>query len=500
MLSKIYSAALVGLETIPIEIEVEARPGIPQHILLGLPDAAVKESKQRILSAIKNAGFHFLPDKRLTINLAPADLRKEGPVYDLPIAIASLMSLGLIESALNIEETLMIGELNLEGKVKQVRGVFAMMASALKLGFKNIILPENNSHEVVSIPGLNIYLVKNLKEAVAVLKNEHAVYMPPAGQNLEPSFEGDFSEIKGQSYAKRALEIAAAGGHNVLLMGTPGCGKTLMATRFATLLPPLSHEEMFEVSRIYSVAGQILKKNQIQTARPFRAPHHQASIASLVGGGSIPRPGEITLAHHGVLFLDEMAEFPAKMLDTLRQPLEAAKITVARANATFDFPADFILMGAMNPCPCGYAGHPEKKCLCHKLEMERYQKKLSGPILDRIDLLVEVAPLKRSELTAMVITESSAEIRKRVLAAREIQNQRGTLNHRLTPKQVRQFCVLSGEAINYFEQELSEFGLSARGYDRLLKVARTIADLENAEKIECAHLAEALQYKISQIK
>jgi magnesium chelatase family protein len=500
MLSKVYSAALVGLETISIEIEVEARLGIPQHIILGLPDAAVKESKQRILSAIKNAGFNFLPDKRLTINLAPADLKKEGPVFDLPIAIASLMSLRLLEATLNIEETLIIGELNLEGKVKSVRGVFAMMASAQKLGFKNIILPQANIGEVVAIPGLNIFLVKNLSEAVMVLKGQHPAYVPETDQNLMPSFDGDFSEIKGQSYAKRALEIAAAGGHNVLLMGTPGCGKTLMATRFATLLPPLSHDEMFEVSRIYSVAGQILKKNQIQTARPFRSPHHQASQASLVGGGTIPRPGEITLAHRGVLFLDEMAEFPSKILDTLRQPLEAATITIARANATFEFPADFILIGAMNPCPCGYIGHPEKKCLCNKLEIERYQKKLSGPVLDRIDLLVEVAPLKRSELTTAPVVENSETIRQRVLAAREVQNKRGSLNHRLTPRQVRQFCILSSEAVNYFEKELSEFGLSARGYDRLLKVSRTIADLEGSEKIECAHLAEALQYKTKEIK
>jgi magnesium chelatase family protein len=501
MLAKVYSTSLVGLEAREIQIEVESNLGIPHHVMLGLPDAAVKESKQRIESAINNSGFEFPVDRKLTINLAPADIKKEGPVFDLPIALGALASFALIPPEA-FQKVLILGELTLEGLVRPVRGVLAVCEFALKNDYKKIIIPFDNQNEVwFSKDQLAVYPVQTLKEAYEILVGAATPpqLTPQVFNNAAPS-ELNFKEVKGQAFAKRALEIAAAGFHNVLMVGVPGCGKTLLAKRFPSILPALNFQEALQVTKIYSVAGLFKPGQGLMQQRPFRSPHHTISNVGIAGGGALPKPGEVTLAHHGVLFLDELAEFDKRVLEVLRQPLEDGEITVSRALQSLTFPSQFILIAAMNPCPCGNLGHPLKACVCHPKQIDSYWKKLSGPMLDRIDLIVEMPHLKTYELLDQVASESSSEIQARVQQAlvrqaQRYQNESYCYNGKISARGVQKHCALHGEAKDLMRHSIEKLNLSGRSFDRVLKVARTIADLEGCAQIEVPHVAEAMQYR-----
>ncbi len=501
MLSKVKSVSLKGLEEIDVIVEIDISRGLPSFNIVGLPDEAVQESRERVRSAIKNAGFEF-PLHRITVNLAPAEVRKAGSVYDLPIAIGILTATEVIHSPDAVNKFHFAGELSLDGGIRKISGALPM-AIGLSEKKAHFVLPFDNKDEVEVISGIDAYPVKHLNEVVEFLNGDRSI--APSHQTISDKlkeggeFEFDFSDVKGQFQAKRALEIAAAGGHNVVMMGSPGCGKTLLARRLPTILPPLSEEEAIQVTQIYSVAG--LLRDGIITERPFRSPHHTSSSVSIIGGGRIPKPGEISLAHNGVLFLDELPEFRRDVLEVLRQPLEDGFVTISRAKETITYPSRFMLIAAMNPCPCGWYGDPVHQCSCSVYDIKRYRNKISGPLWDRFDIQIELPRLLPEEMAGQTGGETSKEIRKRVVNARKMQNERykGTgifSNAQLTPKLMKEFIPLGSEERSFMVNASERLGLTGRGFDRILRVARTIADLDLSKEVKLPHIAEAMQYRI----
>lgn len=501
MLSRVYSCAVVGLEGVIVEVEVDFTNGMAGVTIVGLPDVAVQESRERVQTAVKNAGLHF-PRHRIVVNLAPAVVRKEGPAYDLPIALGVIILAGYLPQE-SIENALVIGELSLDGLVRHTRGVLPMAATARANGYTRMFVPEVDAPEAALIPDLEIYPVKSLADLYAHLSGRQLIEPFHASNDaIEPLFvPTDFSEVKGQEHVKRALEVAAAGGHNVLMAGSPGSGKTLLARALPGILPEMSIEESLDVTRIYSVADQLPAGTPLIRHRPFRAPHHTISNAGLVGGGNIPKPGEISLAHRGVLFLDEFPEFNSRVLEVMRQPMEDKTVTISRAKGSLTFSANFQLIAAMNPCPCGFALSKVKPCTCASGTVIKYQKRISGPMLDRIDIHIEVPEVDYEKLSGDRMGETSATIRKRVQAARDIQSQRfGKLeniacNADMRVGEIREFCTLNNEGQSLMRAAMSQLQLSARAYHRVLKLSRTIADLAGSKEIHPVHLAEALQYR-----
>jgi magnesium chelatase family protein len=489
-----------GIDASPVQVEVDVTFGLPSFTMVGLPDASVRESRDRVRSAIRNSGFEF-PPHRIVVNLAPADVRKAGSSFDLPIALGVLAAAGQIARR-NIEDVLLVGELSLDGGIQSARGVLSVAATARRERYRALLLPHPNRAEAEVVEGLELYPVRSLEEAVHALNAPDTfiaappVAPPPCAAIPSTARDGDFSDVHGQVLARRALEIAAAGGHNALMTGPPGAGKTMMARRVAGILPPLSFEEALEATSIHSVAGLLPPGTRLLPSRPFRAPHHTISDVALVGGGQYPRPGEISLAHHGVLFLDEMPEFSRHVLEVLRQPLEEGCVRIARAARTAVFPARFMLVGAMNPCPCGYLGDPARPCRCSPQQIARYASRLSGPLRDRMDLTVPVAALSARELQDAPQGEPSAAIRARVVAARACQLGRdGVLNAGLQGKLLRERAAFDEDARRLVARAVAKLRLSARGYDRVLRVARTIADLDREDRVSAGHLGEALQFR-----
>ncbi|RLD00066.1 MAG: magnesium chelatase [Chloroflexi bacterium] len=502
MLAQVTSCALVGLEGVLVDVEVDTSRGMPSLVIVGLPDAAVKESSERVRAAVKNSGLVF-PSKRITVNLAPADIRKAGPSYDLPIAVGVLIASEQVWPQ-EVENTLFTGELSLDGSVRHVNGVLPIAAVARQQGIQRVFVPAGDAPEAALIEGLEVIPVESLGQLTAHLQGLRSI--PPYTPTLDstslplPQYAADFAEIKGQEHVKRALEVAAAGGHNVLMIGPPGAGKTLLARSMPSILPTMTIEESLDVTKIYSIAGMLPPDTPLLRHRPFRAPHHTISHAGLVGGGHWPRPGEISLAHRGVLFLDELPEFGTRILEGLRQPLEDHKVSIARATGTLTFPANFMFVAAMNPCPCGYYGDPVRECTCSMQTISRYQKRISGPLLDRIDIHVQVPRVDYDKLTDKRLGEPSEAIRARVERARNVQRKRFadtplSCNADMGPTEVRKICQLDETGRGLVRAAMQQLQMSARAFHRILKLSRTIADLAGSERIETAHLAEAIQYR-----
>lgn len=504
MLVKTFGSAVYGVEAITISIEVNVMNG-QNYYIVGLPDNAVKESIQRVESALKSNGY-YMPRTKLVINLAPADIRKSGSAFDLPIAMATLGATDQLANPEKLTDYIIMGELNLDGSIHPIKGALPIAITTWKEKYKGLILPVQNSREAGMVNNLNVYGVAHMKQVIEFFRNEQSLNAVRINtreefQNSQTNFDLDFSDVKGQPNIKRSLEIAAAGGHNAILVGPPGAGKTMLAKRLPTILPPLSLKEALETTKIHSVAGKLPDNATLISKRPFRTPHHTISDIALVGGGSLPQPGEISLAHNGVLFLDELPEFKRSVLEVLRQPLEERKVIISRARVSVEFPSNFMLIASMNPCPCGFYNHPEKECSCPPGSVQKYLNKISGPLLDRIDLHVEVTPASFDELSENKSTESSEAIRKRVIGAREIQaerfkNHEGVYCNAMTSaKMLKQICVIDNVCHNLLKTAMTKLTLSARAYDRILKVSRTIADLEYSENISPGHIAEAIQYR-----
>ena len=501
MLAKVLSSAVIGIDAYVVEVEVDISQGLPSFATVGLPEGAVRESKERVKAAVKNSGYHF-PADRITVNLAPADIKKEGSAFDLPMALGILAATDLVPRSA-YSDCLFLGELALDGLVRPVKGVLPMAIAAKELGLRGIYLPVENAPEAGVVGGTHVYPVSALSQVVAALNGYCRIDPFKVEINAlfqVPDSQVDFKDVSGQENAKRAMEISAAGGHNLIMIGPPGSGKTMLARRLPTILPALSFEESLETSKVYSIMGMMPKGYGLITIRPVRSPHHTISDAGLIGGGKNPKPGEVSLADNGVLFLDELPEFRKNVLEVLRQPMEDGHVTISRANATVTYPADFMLVAAMNPCPCGFLGDPKRECSCSFLQVQRYRAKISGPLLDRIDIHLEVPSVKYKDLSAVTDGVSSKEILERVMMAREIQGARFRrmnirTNARMNSRQIRQFCGIDRESSVLMEKAMEKFGLSARAHARILKIARTIADLEVSAEIKAPHVAEAIQYR-----
>ncbi len=499
MFAKVASLGLFGLNAFQVDVEIDISRGNPLFEIVGMTDVVVRESRERIRSALRSCGINF-PVASVMVNLAPADTKKSGSVHDMAIFMAVLKAMQLI--SVETDGCAFIGEISLNGDMRRINGVLPMVLLARECGIKSVFVPSGNASEASVVDGVDVYPVESAEQLIAHFRNERRIqpcshYMPPETAYNETI---DFADVRGQQSAKKALEIAAAGGHNALLIGSPGSGKSMLAKRIPSILPPLTFEESLETTKIHSISGLLTEDEPIITKRPFRSPHHTISAAGLAGGGTIPHPGEVSLAHNGVLFLDELAEFDRRTLEILRQPLEDRKVTISRSAGTVSYPCTIMLIGAMNPCPCGYYGHPKRKCICSKQKVTSYLSKISGPLLDRFDLHIEAAPVEYADLSSTAKEESSAEVRKRVIAARKIQEERFrgtdiTCNALITPDKLQEMCPMDEPAQMLMKGVFDKLGLSARAYDRILKVARTIADIDNSEVIKKQHVAAAAQYR-----